>query len=107
QTRIKIAIGNVINLLKDIAPARPDVEIVINGPGIEIFTKKNIVKQLEELSKKGVRIVACRNSINAYCRDHPECKISEEKLPEFVNVVSAGISELIRKQGKGYAYIKP
>lgn len=107
QAHIKTAIGNIINLIKDVAPATPDIELVINGPAIAVFTKKNIVQQFEKLQKHKTRIVACRNSINSYCKDNPRCPIAENKLPEFVHVVSAGVSEIIGKQRIGYAYIKP
>lgn len=107
QARLKIAVGNIVNLIKDIAPEKPDVELVINGSAISIFTNKKNVKQLEELYKQNIKIIACRNSINMYCKAHPKCLISEDRLPKFVKIVNAGISELISKQSSGYAYIKP
>jgi intracellular sulfur oxidation DsrE/DsrF family protein len=33
--------------------------------------------------------------------------INKESLPEFIHIVPAGITEIIRKQAEGYAYVKP
>jgi|YelNatPaOPRAMG01_1025707.scaffolds.fasta_scaffold01730_6 intracellular sulfur oxidation DsrE/DsrF family protein len=107
EKRINIAIGNIVNLMKDISPQIPDVELLINGPAIILFKKKAILKQLLTLHRQGIRIVACRNSINMYCKNNPDCPIAEDRLPTFIKVVSAGVSEIIIKQNMGYAYIKP
>jgi intracellular sulfur oxidation DsrE/DsrF family protein len=42
-----------------------------------------------------------------YCKNNPDCPIAEDRLPTFIKVVSAGVSEIIIKQNMGYAYIKP
>jgi len=55
---------------------------------------------MEKLSKVGVKFVACRNALKGQLVD-------EESLPDFVTVVPAGITEIVRKQAEGYAYIKP
>lgn len=107
EKRISVAIGNIVNLIKDTAPAVPEVELIINGSAIIILKKKNILDQLEILYKQGIKIVACRNSINMFCKNNPDCPIAENKLPAFVKVVNAGVSEIIRKQSAGYAYVKP
>jgi intracellular sulfur oxidation DsrE/DsrF family protein len=52
------------------------------------------------VSQLGVQFVACRNSLVGN-------KIDEKVLPGFVKVVPAGVTELIKKQSEGYAYIKP
>ena len=60
---------------------------------------ENINKMLLT-SKLGVHFIACRNSLVGN-------KIDEKLLPNFVEVVPSGVTELIKKQAEGYAYIKP
>jgi intracellular sulfur oxidation DsrE/DsrF family protein len=107
QERMNIAIGNIVNLIKDVMPVKPEAELVVNGSAIVVFGDKAIGEQMRNLNDQGVKIIACRNSIRMFCKDNPECPIAEDKLPSFVKVVSAGVTEIIKKQHDGYAYIKP
>jgi len=42
----------------------------------------------------------CRNAIHLY-------EIPEEELVEERQIVPAGVSELVRRQAQGWAYIRP
>ncbi len=105
--RIFIAIGNIKNLIKDIVPVKPEIELIINGDAITVFSDKTLIKKMMIIHKLGVTIIACRNSIRMFCEENPGCPIAEDKLPSFVKVVPAGVTEIIKKQHDGYAYIKP
>ncbi len=105
--RIFIAIANIENLIKDSLPIKPNIELVVNGNAVAVFSDKVVIKKMVVIHKLGVTVIACRNSINIFCKNNPECTIAEDKLPSFVKVVSAGVTEIIKKQHKGYAYIKP
>jgi intracellular sulfur oxidation DsrE/DsrF family protein len=107
RERIPIAAGSITNLVKDLAPDRPRVELVINGTAVAAFQDQKVLQQLQDLQAQGVDVVACRNSLLMVCGDNPDCPVAEDRLPSFIRVVSAGITEILRRQSQGYAYIKP
>ncbi len=100
------ALGNIVNLLKDVGEEGAEVSVLGNGPAVEVYGDAERVKVMEGLAGRGVRFLACRNSLNNLCSTAGVC-ISEEGLPGFVEVVPAGITELIRRQAEGFAYVKP
>lgn len=111
--RWPVAVGNIINLLNDVGDANISVIVVSNGAGVKgyiscaeegagicVSDTMDPLKKMEELSKRGVRFLACRNALKAN-------NIDEKNLPAFVEVVPAGMTELIKRQKEGFAYIKP
>ncbi len=126
--RWPVAISNIINLLNDVGDSNIDVIVVSNGAGVKGYIPRlsgegtvsgevtvgeacipgatvtsplmDALKKMEELSKRGVKFLACRNALKAN-------NIPEESLPDFVRVIPAGMTELIKRQAEGYAYIKP
>jgi|GEM_PF-702226 len=101
-----IALGNAINFLKDVGEDHADVVIVANGNAPCSYSYSHIVETMEVLADKGVHFKACRNSLKKLCAEGSVC-INEDALPTFVEVVNAGISELVHKQLEGYFYVKP
>jgi intracellular sulfur oxidation DsrE/DsrF family protein len=88
------------NLLKESPDA--EVELVCQGRGVDFVREPTtrFAPQLGELNQKGVKIVACRNSLAV--RDIPP-----SELIGFVEIVPSAIGELIRCQQDGMAYYKP
>ena len=107
KERMPVAVGNIINLVKDAESGKPEIELVINGSAIGVFSDETVLQQLAAIHNLGAKIVACRNSIRMFCNNNPECPAAEDKLPSFVEVVRAGVTEIIKRQHEGYAYIKP
>jgi intracellular sulfur oxidation DsrE/DsrF family protein len=97
-----LVIANVKNLLNGIEIDQSAIEIVANSKAVSRYvkTQENEETIFEELSKKGVLIVACNNALNSL-------SIKKETLYSFVKIVPIGVKELIEKQQEGYAYIKP
>ena len=98
----EITLANASNLLADLANEAVEVIILANGEAVRYYEAESSEtngKNLEELSKKGVHFIACNNALKAQ-------KLNKEVLFSFVNIVPAGITELVRKQQMGYAYIK-
>lgn len=92
---------NVANLLKE----APDtmVEVVCHGAGIGLVekTRTDHAEAVESLIKKGVRFVACENTMR-------HKSIRKEDLLPGVGTVPSGAVEVVRKQQKdGFAYFKP
>lgn len=95
-------IMNITNLLNDLGEGGVEVELLANGGGVRALVKESegLAEQVEDLSKRGVRFVACQNSL-----DHLHMQRAD--LLDLVEVVPAGVSELVRKQMEGWAYIRP
>ncbi|ADQ07249.1 conserved hypothetical protein [Caldicellulosiruptor hydrothermalis 108] len=116
SSRWQMVLINITNFLNDVGQNNANVEVVINGEAVSIFKNKcqqaesgslcnvstnlSLLEQMEKLSEVGVKFTACRNALKAQL-------IDEESIPDFVRVVPAGITEIVRKQAEGYAYIKP
>ncbi|MFZ5634731.1 MAG: DsrE family protein [Bacillota bacterium] len=109
---------NIINFLNDAGQENVDVEVIANGAAVSAYANKcqikagsetanscgiasgDLLEQINNLTKIGVKFVACRNSLRMKSLD-------ENMIQSYVTVVSAGITEIVKKQAEGYAYIKP
>lgn len=92
---------NIANVLKEVPEAR--VEVVCHGAGIGLVerTRTEHAEAVESLMRKGVRFVACENTMR-------HKSIRKEDLLPGVGTVPSGAVEVIRKQQReGYAYFKP
>ncbi len=100
-SRGKMVLGNIHNLLADLGAENVKVELVVNGSGVRLLVKNSPhQEQITTLAAQGVRIVACANSLKG-------ANIHKDALLKPVEIVSAGVSELVRKQAEGWAYIRP
>lgn len=95
-------LANISNLLDDMGENNVEVELLANGGGVRALVKgpESQADQIDTLARKGVRFVACQNSL-----DH--LNIPRAELLDLVEVVPAGVSELVKKQIDGWAYIRP
>jgi uncharacterized protein len=92
---------NVTNILKEAPDSQ--VEVVCHGAGIGLVEKARTdhAEAVEALIKKGVKFVACENTMR-------QKSIRKEDLLLGVGTVPSGAVEIVRKQQKdGYAYFKP
>lgn len=92
---------NVANILKE-APDT-EVEVVCHGAGIGLVEKARTdhAEAVEALVKKGVRFVACENTMR-------QKSVRKEDLLPGVGTVPSGAVEVVRKQQReSYAYFKP
>jgi uncharacterized protein len=98
----KLLIGNVKNLVKALADNQFEIEIVANSVAVTEYKMKSSVfsNEFDELSKIGIRLCACGNALNGL-------EIKPEEIFDFVEVVPAGVKEIIEKQLVGFAYVKP
>ena len=91
--------GNLNNLTRDYPDAK--IRLVINGAGIYALTSRSdLLEKLEKFSDLHVAMQACRNALK-------EHHIDPDTLPDFVEIVPAGIVALAQAQQEGFAYIKP
>ncbi|MBF0339030.1 MAG: DsrE family protein [Nitrospirae bacterium] len=102
----EVALGNVTNLLRDVSPDKVEVRVLANGPSISAFADEARLSAMQGLAEAGVKFLACRNSLNKLGCAGDVC-INPENLPPYIEVVPAGITELIKRQAEGFAYVKP
>jgi|YelNatPaOPRAMG01_1025707.scaffolds.fasta_scaffold02667_15 intracellular sulfur oxidation DsrE/DsrF family protein len=100
---LKIAIGNINNLLKEIPKNQCDIVVVANYKGPLLFVKNNFDVELHSDIKKlhniGVQFLMCNNSLN-------NLNLKAQDLIEEVGITKAGILEIIKRQADGYAYVR-
>ena len=92
---------NIANILKEVGD-KAQLEVVAHGAGIDLLvaSKTKHAEQIAELRGRGVRFVACENTL-------AEKSIPKGDLLEGVGTVPSGAVEVIRKQHEGYAYFRP
>jgi len=100
--RVNLVLNNIGNLIANLGEDNVEVELVANGEGIMALLKTpNLHKeQIAKLAAKGIRFIACDNSLRQMGLDNDE-------LLGLVKVVPAGVVELVKKQARGWAYIRP
>lgn len=92
-------LANIRNLKKDMVGV--EVELLFNGMVVRDFVQdSNYEGRVETMVEEGTVVTVCSNSLKGL-------RIDEEELLEGVNIVPAGVSELVKKQEEGWAYIKP
>ncbi|KAA6226068.1 DsrE family protein [Campylobacter sp. LR286c] len=80
-----------------------DIELVLGGSAVEIFTDKNneLRNEVINLSQKPhVRILVCNGALNAR-------KLNKSIIPENIKVINAAPREVVDRQLEGYAILNP
>lgn len=112
-----IALGNITNFLNDVGDGNAEVIVVANGAGVKGYAGKPEntqvqgeacviggpaanISTMKNLSERGVVFTACSKALEAQ-------GIKIEEIPEFVRVIPAGMTEMVKRQMEGFAYIKP
>ncbi len=96
-------LGSANNVIKFYGVDNTEVVIVAYSQGIKTLLKnkdKEIRKRVQSLMTYDVEFVACGNTMKTL-------KIDKKELLDGVEVVTAGIVELIERQLRGYIYIRP
>lgn len=100
-TKHRAVLGNVANLLTDLGPDATEVEVVAHGPGLDLLlTGTPHGEQVGALQEQGVRMLACANTLRI--RD-----LTAADLLAGVEVVSAGIGHIVRREHEGWQYVRP
>jgi uncharacterized protein len=96
-----LVLNNVSNLQADLGADTLDIEVVVYGPGIGMLKKDSVVgERVASAIQHGVKIVACQNTMRGQ-------KLVAADMLEVVGYVPAGVVEIMQKQQKGYAYLRP
>ena len=95
-----LTLANIGNAIDGIGRNAAEIELVAYGPGIAMLKKDSpVAAKIAAMQAKGLRVVACNNSMHAF-------HIEPSELAPGVGIVPAGVVELIRRQHAGYAYLR-
>ncbi len=107
EAEISHVLSSVSNVLKFYGVDKCEVAIVAYSQGIKALLKepkffdKDIQKRLQSLMMyDSVEFIACNNTMKTY-------EIKKKELLKDVEVVTAGIVEIIERQLSGYIYVRP
>ncbi len=103
RDEINHILGSANNVIKFYGVDNTEVVIVAYSQGINALLKhrdNNIRKRVKSLMTYDVEFIACGNTMRTL-------KIDKKELLDGVEVVTAGIVELIERQLRGYIYIRP
>lgn len=102
KARGDLVLTNIENLIADLGQNNVEIELVANGEGIIALLKTPNLhgEQVQRLGAKGVRFVACANTMR-------QMGLTKEALLAPVEIVPSGVGELVKKQTQGWAYIRP
>lgn len=114
--RWPIALGNITNFLNDVGDGNAEVIVVANGAGVKGYAEPSKAEvqgeacviggpaanlsTMRDLSRRGVIFAACSKALETQ-------GIGPKEIPEFVKVIPAGMTEMVKRQMEGFAYIKP
>ena len=99
-------LSSASNVMKFYGPEKCEIAIICYSQGIKTvlskayFFDKDIQKRVRSLMTYDVEFIACGNTMKTY-------KIDKKELLKGVEVVTAGIVELIERQKGGWTYIRP
>ena len=106
ENEISHVLSSASNVIKFYGPNKCEVAIVCYSQGIKALLKKSyffnkdIQKRVRSLMTYDVEFIACANTMRTY-------NIEKKELMEDVEVVTAGIVELIERQRMDWTYIRP
>lgn len=96
-----LALNNARNLQDDVGAANVDIEIVAYGPGIGMLKLESPSgARVGDAAKAGIKVTACENTMRGQ-------KLTKDDMLAGISYVPAGVTEIMRKQHEGWAYLRP
>ncbi len=103
-TNDTLAWKGLMNNIKNLKAGWGDsvqIAVVTNGQGIQLLMKDKTTQQerIDDFKSKGVVFYACENSLR-------ERQVSKDQMIAAAEFVPMGVGEVIKKEEKGWSYIK-
>lgn len=96
-----LTLNNVKNLQADMGAKNVEIEVVAYGPGINFLKMDSAAgERVREALSHGVAVAACENTMQNQ-------KLSKDDMLPGISYVPAGVTELVKRQQQGWAYIRP
>lgn len=100
--RANAVFSNVINIQEFYGTDRVELAIVLYGPGVRHVLKgdSQVAERVTSLRAYDITFIACGNTLESMGRPHDD-------LLEGVEVVKAGLPEIVEKMLAGWLHLKP
>ncbi|MDP2878794.1 MAG: DsrE family protein [Sulfuricella sp.] len=96
-----LTLSNAKNVQQELGVKNVQIEVVVYGPGLDmVLLETEIAEKIDEAASRGVRIVACENTMIGR-------KLTRADMYPSVGYVKTGVAELMKRQREGWAYIRP
>lgn len=96
-----LTLNNVNNLMDALGDKNVEIEVVVYGPGIGMLKFDSPVgDRVNEAKLAGVQVVACENTMKAK-------KMTKNDMLDSIGYVPGGVVEIMKREGEGWAYIRP
>jgi intracellular sulfur oxidation DsrE/DsrF family protein len=96
-----LALNNAYNLQTDLGADAVEMEIVVYGPGINMLKQGSpAAARVASAMKAGIHVMACENTMTNQ-------KLAKADMLPDLGYVPAGVTQLIKRQQQGWAYIRP
>ena len=101
QAKWNLALNNANNLQEDVGAANVDIEIVAYGPGLGMLRMDSPAgTRIADAMKANVRMLACENTMHGQ-------KLTRDDMLDGIGYVKAGVTEIMKRQAEGWAYLRP
>lgn len=99
--RVEDLLRSVGHLLDELSAEGLEVEVVAHADGLAALQKaaNPQADTIGRLAARGVRFAACRNTMR-------RLGVTPDDLLQVVQTVPSGVGELVRRQGKGWLYVR-
>jgi hypothetical protein len=96
-----MALNNAKNIQDDLGAANVEVEIVAYGPGLGMLKMDaTTANRVTDTVAAGVKVYACQNTMRGM-------KLTAADMNAAVGYVPSGATAIMKRQGEGWAYLRP
>lgn len=93
-------LNNAGNLQKNLGKENVEIEVVANGPGLDMMKLESpVANRMSDAITNGIDMMACGATMKA-------AKVTEKDLFPGIKVVPGGVIEIMNKQEAGWTYLK-
>ena len=96
-----LTLNNAQNVQDDVSAANVDIEIVAYDPGIGMLKLESpTASRVADAMKANIKVIACENTMR-------NLKLTRDDMQSAITYVPTGVTEIMTKQGEGWAYLQP
>lgn len=94
-------LANIRNIQAELGAKNVAIAVVAIGPGLAMLTDESVAaNEVQDALAAGIEFLACGNSMHAQ-------HVTIDDLIAGVKVTKAGYVEIMRRQQKGWSYLRP
>ena len=101
EQRFTVALNNIANYIAALKAEEYRIVLLANAGAAKFLANKSaFAARVAEIQNHGVLFMVCANALKA-------ASIAMEDVLVGVQIVPAGVVEIVRLQREGYCYLKP